>query len=114
MRLSKYDVGGWQETIKVLTNADLINFLQNIGGCDYYIIHLLYGNYMSLLCSMLSTCIKATVHSIRYFNSQKIELLFVWSIGNLHKYGTPSPTKLSFIWDFLSLLGIYPAKNNRG
>ena len=33
----------------------IIDFLQNICGCDYYIIHLLYGNHTSLHCSMLCT-----------------------------------------------------------
>ena len=38
---------------------------------------LLCGNYTSLQCSILSThCIKGTVPSIRYFNWQKIGLLF--------------------------------------
>ena len=42
-----------------------IYFPQNICDDDYYIIHLLCGNYMSLHCSMLSIhCIKATVLSI--------------------------------------------------
>ena len=55
----------------------IVGFPHNICDYDYYIIHLLYGNYMSLHCSMLSTrCIKATVPSIRYFNWQKIGLLF--------------------------------------
>ena len=54
----------------------IIDFLQNIRDYDYYIIHLLCGNYTSLHCSMLSTRIKAIVPSIRYFNWQKIGLLF--------------------------------------
>ena len=55
----------------------IIDFPQNICGYDYYIICLLCGNYMSLHCSMLSThCIKANVPSIRYFNWQKIWLIF--------------------------------------
>ena len=54
----------------------IIDFPQNICDDDYYIIHLLCGNYTSLHCSMLSTRIKATVPSIRYFNWQKIGLLF--------------------------------------
>ena len=38
---------------------------------------LLYGNYMSSHYSTLSTCcIKATVCSIRYFNRQRVGLLF--------------------------------------
>ena len=54
----------------------IIDFPQNICDYDYYIIHLLYGYYRSL-CSMLSTsCIKATVPSIRCFNWQKIRLPF--------------------------------------
>ena len=41
------------------------------------IICLLFGNYTSLHYSILSThCIKVTVPSIRYFNWQKIGLLF--------------------------------------
>ena len=43
----------------------IIDFLQNICDYDYYIMYLLCGNYTSLHCSMLSTCIKATVPSIR-------------------------------------------------
>ena len=44
----------------------IIDFPQNICDDDYYIIRMLYGNYTSLHCSMLSTrCIKATVPSIR-------------------------------------------------
>ena len=44
----------------------IIDFPQNICDDDYYIIHLLCGNYTSLHCSVLSThCIKATVPSIR-------------------------------------------------
>ena len=55
----------------------IIEFPQNICDNDYYIIRFLCGNYMSLYCSMLSTCcMKATVPSIRYFNWQKIGLLF--------------------------------------
>ena len=56
----------------------IIDFSQNICDYDYYIILcLLCGNYTSLHYSMLSTrCIKATVPSIRYFNWQKIGLLF--------------------------------------
>ena len=54
----------------------IIHFLQNICDYDYYIFHLLCGNYTSLHCSMLSIhCIKATVPSIR-FNWQKIGLFF--------------------------------------
>ena len=50
----------------------IIDFPQNICDDDYYIICLLCGNYMSLHCSMLSTCCnKATVPSVRYFNWQK-------------------------------------------
>ena len=49
----------------------IIGFLQNICDCDYYIICLPYGKYTSLHCSMQSTCIKATVRSIRYFSWQK-------------------------------------------
>ena len=61
----------------------IIDFLQNICDYDYYIIHLLFGNYTSLHCSMLSTrCIKATVPSIGYFNWQKMGF-FVRLIGNL-------------------------------
>ena len=56
----------------------IIDFLQNICDYAYYIIRLLYGNYTSLHCSMLSThSIKATVHSIRYFNWRKNRVAFV-------------------------------------
>ena len=48
----------------------IIDFPQTICDYDYYIICLLCGNYTSL------HCIKATVPSIRYFNWQKIGLLF--------------------------------------
>ena len=55
----------------------VIDFPQSICGYDYYIIHLLCKNYTSLHCSILSTCcIKATVHSIRYFNWQKNQVAF--------------------------------------
>ena len=54
----------------------IIDFPQNICDDDCYIIRLLCGNYTPLHCSMLSKCIKATVPSIRYFNWQKIGLLF--------------------------------------
>ena len=54
----------------------IIDFPQNICDHDYYIIHLLCGNYTSLHCSILSThSIKTTVPSIRYFNWPKIGLL---------------------------------------
>ena len=47
----------------------IIDSSLNICSCDNYIICLLCENYMSLHCSMLSTCcIKATGHSIRYVN----------------------------------------------
>ena len=40
---------------------------------------LLWSNYASLYSSMLSTwCVRTTVCSIRYFNWQKVRLLFVW------------------------------------
>ena len=62
----------------------IIDFAQNICGCNYYIIHLLSRNYMSLHCSMLSTyCIKATAHSTRYCNWQKMGSFFVQLIGGL-------------------------------
>ena len=54
----------------------IIDFPQNICDYDYYTICLLCENYTSLHCSMLSARIKATVPSIRYFNWQKIGLLF--------------------------------------
>ena len=57
----------------------IVDFLQYICDYDYYIIHLLCGNYTSLHCSMLPThCIKATVPSIRYsiLAGEKIGLLF--------------------------------------
>ena len=40
-------------------------------GCDHYMIHLLCGNYMSPHCSMLSTSIKDTMHSISYLTGEK-------------------------------------------
>ena len=53
----------------------IIDFPQNICDHDYYIIHLLCGNYTSLHFSVLSTrCIKATVR--RYFNWQKNQVAF--------------------------------------
>ena len=55
----------------------IINFPQNICDYDYYITRFLCGNSTALHCSVLSIrCIKATVPSIRYFNWQKIGLLF--------------------------------------
>ena len=61
----------------------IIDFAQNIWGCNYYIILLLCGNYASSHCSTLSTCcIRATVCSIRYFNWQKSHV-FVRLINNL-------------------------------
>ena len=55
----------------------IIDFPQNTCDDDYYIIHFLCGNNMSLHCSMLSTrCIKATVPSIRYFNWQNNQVAF--------------------------------------
>ena len=62
----------------------IIYFPQNICDYDYYIIHLLCGNYLSLHCSMLSThCIKATVPSISNLTGKKSGCFFVRLIGNL-------------------------------
>ena len=54
----------------------IIGFPQNICDDDYYIICLLCGNHMSLHCPMLSTRIKATMHTIRYFNLQRNQIAF--------------------------------------
>ena len=62
----------------------IINLLQSVCDYDYHIIHLLSGNYTSLHCFMLSTCTKATVCYIRYFNWQKSDYFVVRLIGNLH------------------------------
>ena len=69
----------------IIASGDLINDViliieidlpQIICGYNYYIICLLYRNYTSLHCFMLSTRIKATVPSIRYFNWRKNQIAF--------------------------------------
>ena len=53
----------------------MIDFVQNIWGWITLNL-LLCKNYASSHCSMLSTCcIKATMHSIKYFICQKVRLL---------------------------------------
>ena len=62
------------------------NLLQNVCVCDYYIIHLLCRNYMSLHCSMLSTCIKGTGDSTRYFSWRNNQVACL--SGQLETYTT--------------------------
>ena len=62
-------------------------------------------NYTSLHCSVLSTRIKATVYSIRYFNWQENWIAFCPLFGNLCyviEFWTPSIHKSEII-DILTL-----------
>ena len=91
----------------------ITDFPQIICDYDYYTIHLLWGNYTSLHCSMLSIrCIKATVPSIRYFNWQNIGLLFHpinWQLMlALNKQGQSKRSD----WSGFGWTTIYQGKNN--
>ena len=74
--------------------------IENIGGCDYYMICLPCWNYTSLHCTtvhyLATCCVKATVHCIRFLTAKKLGCFLVCLIGNLH-YVSDLNTLLMFI-----------------